>query len=204
MAEEAKKRHSHKRYWIAAVAGVLLLAIVTVLAWYLRSPQFEDLVRRKVIATLEDASGGRVDLKAFRWNLSTLTFQADGLTIHGLEGPDQYPYAHVDHMLARLHIISFLEREVSLEYVELQRPVIHVIVYPDGTTNAPEPAIRPAGSKSTVQELFNLEISHTNVHDGVLLLNERKLPLDCSVNDILASMTYDQLARRYDGSRTGG
>ena len=200
MAEEAKKRHSHKRYWIAAVAGVFLLAIVAALAWYLRSPQFEDLVRRKVIATLEDASGGRVDLKAFRWNLSTLTFQADGLTIHGLEAPDQLPYVHVDHMLARLHIISFVERQVSLEYVEVQRPVIHVIVYPDGTTNAPEPAIRQPGSKSTIQELFNLAVSRVNIHQGTLLLNERKLPLDCSANDILASMTYDHLAERYDGS----
>ncbi len=86
MAEEVKKRRSHKRLWVGAAIGGVLLAMVAVLVWYLRSPQFEDLVRRKLIATLEDATGGRVELTSFHWNLSKLAFQADGLTIHGTGG----------------------------------------------------------------------------------------------------------------------
>ena len=89
--------------------------IVIGLGWYLRSPQFADLVRRKLIATIEDATGGRVELAAFHWNLSQLAFEADGLTIHGLEAPGQLPYVHVDHALVRMHIISFLQRQISLE-----------------------------------------------------------------------------------------
>ncbi len=112
------------------------------LGWYLRSPQFADLVRRKLVATLEDATGGRVELAAFHWKLSQLAFEADNLTIHGLEGPEQLPYAHIDRALVRLHIISFIERQISLEQVELQHPVIHIIVHPDGTTNAPEPKVK--------------------------------------------------------------
>ena len=113
----------------------------------MRSPQFADFVRRKLIVTLEDATGGRVELASFHWNLSQLAFEADGLTIHGLEGPDQLPYVHVDHALVRLHIISFIERQISLEQLELQHPVIHLIVHPDGTTNAPEPKIKSTTSR---------------------------------------------------------
>ncbi len=198
MAEEAKTRHSRRRLWIGAAIGGVLLATAIALVWYLRSPQFADFVRRKLVASLEDATGGRVELASFRWNLSQLTFEADGLTIHGLEGPDQLPYAHVDRTLVRLHIISFVERQMSLEHIELQHPVIHIIVNPDGTTNAPEPKIK--SSKTAIQQLFDLAITRADLRDGMLLLNQRKIPLDFSASDIAVAMTYNHLAQRYDGN----
>jgi translocation and assembly module TamB len=198
MAEEVKTRPSRKSLWIVGVIAGVLLATALALGWYLRSPHFADFVRRKLIATLEDATGGQVELTSFRWNLSQLAFEADGLTIHGLEGPGQLPYAQVDRTLVRLHIISFVERRMSLERVELLHPVIHVIVNPDGTTNAPEPKIK--SSKAPIQQLFDLAIARADLRDGMLLLNQRKLPLDFSANDITAAMTYNHLARRYDGN----
>lgn len=85
MTEEVKKRRSHRRLWIGLTIGVVLLAGFVSLAAYLRSASFADFVRRKVIASIEDATGGRVEMAAFRWNLSQWAFEADDLTIHGLE-----------------------------------------------------------------------------------------------------------------------
>ncbi len=204
MAEELTKRRSHKRLWIGAAAGVVLLAIFVSAAWYLRSPSFADYVRRKLIVTLEDATGGRVEIASFHWNLSQLAFEADGLTIHGLEPADQLPYAHVDRVMVRLHIISLFERRFSLEQLELQRPVIHVIVYADGTSNAPQPKVEQAVNAEPVQQLFDLAIARTDVRDGMLLLNDRKLPLDFAANDVVAAMTYDAAAQRYNGNVQAG
>ncbi len=204
MAEELTKRRSHKRLWIGAAVGVVLLAIFVSAAWYLRSPSFADYVRRKLIATLEEASGGRVEIASFHWNLSQLAFEADGLTIHGLEPADQLPYAHVDRVMVRLHIISLFERRFSLEQLELQRPVIHVIVYADGTNNAPQPKVKQAVNAEPVQQLFDLAIARTDVRDGMLLLNDRKLPLDFAANDVVAAMTYDAAAQRYNGNVQAG
>jgi translocation and assembly module TamB len=200
MTEEVTTRHPHKRLWIWATVGVVLLAVVVSLAWYLRSPSFENFVRGKVIAALEDATGGRVEMAAFHWNLSQLALEADGLTIHGLEPRGESPYARVDRALVRLHIISFLGRQVSLEQVELWAPAIHIIVNPDGSTNAPEPKVKPDHPQTPVQQLFDLAIGRVDVHDGMLLLNEHKIALDFSVNQVVAAMTYDRLARRYDGT----
>jgi len=200
MAEDVTKRHPHKRLWIGAAVGVVLLALIVPPAWYLRSPSFEGFVRRKLIANLEEATGGRVQMASFRWNLSQLAFEADGLTIHGLEPASESPYAHVDRALVRLHIISFLQRQISLEHVELWAPAIHIIVNPDGSTNAPEPKVKPGHPKSPVQQLFDLAIARVDVHDGMLLLNQHKIALDFSVNQVLAAMTYDRLSQRYDGS----
>ena len=156
-------------------------------------------MRRKVIATLEDATGGRVDLQNFHWNLSRLEFEAKGLTIHGREGPDQLPYMHADCAHVRLHIVSFLETLVHLRYLELEHPVIHLIVYSDGTTNAPEPKVKHGNAKP-VEQLFNLAIGRAELRDGRLLLNDQELPLDFNADDIGASMTYDHGDQRYDGA----
>ncbi|MGA2369860.1 MAG: translocation/assembly module TamB domain-containing protein [Candidatus Korobacteraceae bacterium] len=200
MTEDVKTRHPHKRLWIGVTVGVVLLAVIASLAWYLRSPSFEDFVRRKLIANLEGTTGGRVEMAAFHWNLSQLAFEADGLTIHGLEPAGESPYAHVGRALVRLHVIALFERRFSLEQIELWAPAIHIIVNPDGSTNAPEPKVKPEHPKTPVQQLFDLAVARVDVHDGMLLLNQHKLALDFSVNQVIAAMTYDRLAHRYDAS----
>ena len=201
MAQQAKTPRSHKRLWIGAVVGLVSLAVFVGLATYLRSASFQNVVRRKVVAALADATGGRVEIAWFHWNLSQLAFEADDLTIHGLEPPGQLPYAQVDRAMVRLHRISFFERQFSIKRLELQRPIVHLIVNPDGSTNAPQPKVKNANGKSTVQELFALAIARADLRDGMLVINERKLPLDFSANDLSASMSYDDRdrPRRYLG-----
>jgi translocation and assembly module TamB len=202
MSEGTRIRHSHARLWIEAAIGVVLLAAAVALVWYVRSPRFAELVRRKTIAILEDATGGRVELHAFRWNLSRLEFDADDLTIHGLEAPGQQPYAHADRIHVRLHIISFVEKRISLKELILDRPAVHLIVNPDGTTNAPEPKVR--SSTTPVQQLFDLAIARLDLGNGLLVVNDRALPLDFAADDVTAAMTYDHDERRYDGSVQAG
>jgi len=199
MTEETKTRRSHARLWIGLGICVVLLAVVATVVWYMRSPAFEDFVRRKVVAGLEDATGGRVELHAFHWNLARLAFEADDLTVHGREAPDELPYGHADRVLIRLGITSVLRTRVRLKYVGLERPVIHLIVYPDGTTNAPEPRVK-ATNASRVQQLFDVAVSRADLRHGMLLLNDREIPLDFSANDLEAAMTYDRHDHRYDGT----
>ncbi len=198
MPEGTQIRRSHTRLWIEAAIGVVLLAATFFLVWYVRSPRFADLVRRKTIAALEDATGGRVELHAFHWNLFKLEFEADDLTIHGLEAPDERPYAHADRIYIRLHIISFVEKRINVKDLGLEHPVVHLIVNPDGTTNAPEPKVR--SNAAPVQQLFDLAIDHLNLSNGQLLVNDRTLPLDFAADDVIAVMTYDRVDSRYDGT----
>ena len=190
MTDEVKTTKRHKRLWIGAAVAVLLLATVVGLALYLRSASFGDLVRRNVVAALEDVTGGRVEMASFHWNLSQLAFEARDLTIHGLEPAGQLPYVHVNRAFVRVHLISLLERRFDVQRLELQNPEVHLIVNPDGSTNAPEPKVKRATNKSAVQELFELSIGRADLRDGMLLVNERKLPLDFSANDIVAQMSY--------------
>jgi translocation and assembly module TamB len=46
--------------------------------------------------------------------------------------------------------------------------------------------------------LFELQIDRLEIIDGVLLANERRIPLDFSANDLDAAITYDYADRRHD------
>jgi translocation and assembly module TamB len=187
MAEETPKRGSRRRIWRWAAVGIVLLAVMVSAVLYLRSAAFADLVRNRLVAAIEDATGGHVEIASFTWNLRELAFEADNLTIHGLEPAGDLPYAHVDRALVRLHIISFFGRQYSLERLELQRPVVHLIVNADGTTNAPQPKVKRG--KVAVQDLFDLAIARADLRDGMAEVNDRKLPLDFAANDVRLEMS---------------
>ena len=180
----------------------VVLVCAAALVWYLRSPQFADLVRGKVVAGIEDATGGRVELQSFRWNLSKLEFEAAGLTVHGLEPSNEAPLAQIATVRVRAHVISLVRRRVDLTYLELDRPQIHLMVQPDGKTNLPEPRVK--SNTGTVQQLFDLAIGRAELRNGSLLINDRALPLDGTADDISAAATFNRAERRYDGTLNVG
>ena len=108
--------------------------------------RFRIAFAARVVAELEKSTGGRVELKKFSWRLTHLEFEADDLTIHGLEAPDQVPYAHIDRLFVRLQILSFFRAKIGLNYLEGDHPVVHLIVYPDGSTNQPKPKQASTGN----------------------------------------------------------
>jgi translocation and assembly module TamB len=184
-------RRSRWRHVFRICAGVaILLAVsVAVLAWYANSAGFQDRVRRQVIATVEQATGGRVELKSFRWRLLHLEFEASDFTIHGLEGTGEIPYAHLDRLRVHAKILSFVGAKVGLSLLSADHPVFHLIIYPDGSTNQPIPKTVRNG-KPLGDTLFDLAIGRVEVVDGLAIINERKIPFDFSANNLAATITY--------------
>lgn len=175
-----------------------LLILMGALAWYATTDAFQARVRRRVVNEIERVTGGRVELGGFHTIPFRFRVEIRDLTIHGKENPSEVPYAHIDRLLAQVKIISVLGAEVGFDSLVLEHPVVHIIIYPDGTTNQPEPKIARASSETQVEQLFALSIRHLEVRQGVALWNEKKIPLDFDVNDVSADMTYSLLHRRYD------
>lgn len=198
--DETPAPRSRKRGMI--LAG-LFLAVILATAWYLRSDHFQNQVRNKVVTELERITGGRVELKAFTWNLSQLEFVAEDLTIHGLEPPDVAPYAHIDYLKIRVKILSVLQREIGLRFVGASRPHLHIIVNQDGSTNQPVPEARREGG-SALDVLFQLAIDRLEVAEGELLWNDHKIPLDFKAEKVSAVVSYDEATKRYDGRLSVG
>lgn len=194
-------RRMRGRRWLRAFGcglGVFVLLFVALL-WYSRTDSFHAWVHRKVVADLEDVTGGRVELGRIDWNLSRLDFVAQGLVVHGTEGVDQEPYLRSESITVNAKVLSWVGRQVGLRSIIIEKPVIHLIVYPDGHTNQPHPkqAQQPG---SSVQQLFDVKLDHAEVRDGVLVVNDRPMPFDFAADKVQAAMNYVAASQRFDGS----
>ena len=82
-------------------------------AWYTTTDDFQRRVGKEVVSVLEDSTGGKVDLGRITFNLWHLAIEADGLVIHGLEGPGEAPYLSADKIFVRVKIFDFLKRSAG-------------------------------------------------------------------------------------------
>ena len=181
---------------IAATASVTLLLLIAAIAWYSTTPGFNHRVRDIIITQLQNATGGRVELGALHLHLAQLGIEADNLTIHGKEAPGQIPFFHVVQLVAHLKIIDLLSGKIGLSYLGLSRPTIHIIVYPDGSTNTPTPKI-PISATAISNQIFNLAIDQAQINHAVFILNAHKFHFNAQANSLQANLSYDHLRNRY-------
>jgi translocation and assembly module TamB len=194
----AKPRRKFWKYLLSVLLGGLML--LGVAAWYMTTDSFQAWVRQRLVTELERITGGRVHLGSFHTVPFRLQVEVRNLTIHGLERPVEVPYAHVDRVVAEIKIISILGREFGFHTVLLEHPVVHIILYPDGTTNQPQPMLGQNSANGAVELLFSLSINRLDVRRGEVLWDNQRIPLDFVANDLSADMTYSLLHRGYEGN----
>jgi len=189
------------------IGGLLLLVIVLVggFAWYTTTGDFQQRMGKEIVSVLEDATGGRVELRAVDFSLWHLAIEVDGLVIHGLEGPGEAPYLAADKIQVRVKITSFLAHttgtgmasHVGLNLLRVEHPQLHLIVYKDGKTNQPMPK-HPSTSNEPVRDtLLDLKANEVALVNGVALLNDQAIPFDLDARDLNADVHYLSATDRY-------
>ena len=182
------------QYFISAF--LLFLLLFAGVLWYTTTDSFQRMVRGRLIAAIERATGGQAELGSF--HVVPLRFQVEvrDLTVHGKEPAGEIPYVHVDSMVATINLSAALGARVSFHSLILQHPVVHVIFYPDGSTNQPIPKQKGTGD---FEQLLAISIAKLDVRHGELFWQDQRLPLEFTSNDISADLTYSFLHRRYSG-----
>ena len=194
------RRRGLWRYLLIVLsAGLVLLGA---LAWFSTTASFQAWVRSRLIAELERVTGGRVELNSFHTIPFRFQVEVRDLTIHGKEGAGEVPYAHIDRLTAEIKLISVLGAEFGFHSVVMERPIIHIIISPDGSTNQPQPQVR--SDKSAVEQLLTLSIGRLQVQRGEFLINNRKVPFEFDGSDVAAALGYSFLHRRYEGDLSIG
>ncbi|MGH9503842.1 MAG: translocation/assembly module TamB domain-containing protein [Terriglobales bacterium] len=200
MSETAAKpgRRSIWKYllWLSVLGVLVVLAV----GWYSTTDSFRRLVRERLIATLGRITGGRVELASLHAVPFHFQVEVRNLTIHGREGPGEIPYAHVDSLMAQVKIWSLLRSELGLNYVVLDHPVVHIILYSDGTTNQPEPRVKQVSQTKTMEQIFALSVGRFEVRRGELIWGDQRMALDFALRDVSADMSYSFLRSRYEGN----
>lgn len=174
------------------------LIVFSLLAWYVTTNSFQQMVRRRVIASAEKITHGRVELGELHTIPFRLRVDARNLTIHGRESSDQQPLLQVDRVQAEMKIISILSTTVGLHSLVLDHPVVHIIDYPDGTTNAPTPPGKLSADQGPLEELISLAVSHIAVQRGELLWQDKRVSFDFAARDLALLLNHSLLRRQYE------
>lgn len=184
--------------WSVLSLILLVIAAIMGLAWYTTTDDFQHRVRKEVVKVLEDATGGRVELGSIQFSLKHLAVEANRFVIHGLEAPGEAPYLSAEKIQLRLEVFNFFQHtagmglasHVSLNYLRVDRPQIHLIIAKDGKTNQPVPK-HPNNSTTPVTDtLLDLKAKKVEVANGVALLNDRAIPFNLATNDLNAEVHY--------------
>ncbi|MGA3159609.1 MAG: translocation/assembly module TamB domain-containing protein [Terracidiphilus sp.] len=202
---EARRPSRLRRFFLRhlplSVAVIAILLAVTTIALYFAasSAAFENFVRRRMVNRLETATGGRVEIASFHWSLLNLQAEAGGLVIHGLEAPGEAPYAQVERVRAKLSVLGFLSPRIQLDDLEISQPQFHLIVYPDGSTNQPQPRKHRKPGEPALDRFFDLKAAHVVVVQGDLDyenraedfdFQDRHIPLDFAAGDLSLRFAY--------------
>jgi translocation and assembly module TamB len=191
--------------WTLGALLLLVLVLLGGLAWYSTTPDFNRRVGAEVVSVLEAATGGRVELGHISFDLWHLAIEANGLVIHGLEGPGEAPYLAADKILVRVKIVTFVQHttgtglasHIGLDLLRVEGPRVHLIVDKDGKTNQPVPK-HPTKSTEPVQDtLLDLKARDVELVHGVARLNDRAIPFNLAAQDLNANVHYLSATDRY-------
>jgi translocation and assembly module TamB len=176
----------------------LLIVIALVIAFQatVRTDWFQHKVRDRVIAELERATGGRVELGAFLFDPGTMTISITRLVIRGTEQPPDPPLLSIPSLRVELSLVSLLSAQVSVRALHVQSPEVHLTVAGDGTTNLPGGA-RGAASIDGMETLLDLAVDRLEVQQGSLYWNNVPYRLSMRGAGLQLGTRYEAAEERY-------
>ena len=191
--------------WTVATIGLVLVALVTALAIYSTTADFQRRMTTQLANVLEDATGGRVEVSHITLDVWHLAAEVDGLIIHGLEGPTDAPYLSAEKILVRIKVLSFLGHatgtesvsRIALDYLRVESPRAHILVDKDGKTNIPTPRKQNKSTEPIADTLLNLKAQKVEVVQGLAVVNDRAIPFNLAAQDLNAELHYLAATDRY-------
>ena len=106
---------------LAGLAGALVALTLTAI-FLTQTAWFRSELRQRMIAELEEATGGRVEIENLDFDWRTLTASVRNLTIHGTEPGSEAPLFRADSIRVGLRIVSIWRQEIDLASLAVNRP----------------------------------------------------------------------------------
>jgi len=177
---------------LGVVAGVGAISVS-------RTDWFHNFVREKIVTSVEEGTGGKVDIGSFDFDWHYLRATIRNFVIHGLEAANEPPLLRANLLQVDLKLLSPLRGFIDIHYLLIDTPQANVIVFPDGRTNIPEPKIKKQSDKSGLETVVNLAIGKFDLRNGSVLFAQRKTELNASGANLRAEIGYDPLNHSYSG-----
>src|SRR5512141_1791113 len=101
---------------IATIVGASIAGLIVI-----RTDWFQNWVRQKIVSATEEATGGRVELHAFRLDLFS-TATASGFVIHGSEPAGAAPLFQARTVQLGFKLFTGLKHLIDLRSLTVDEP----------------------------------------------------------------------------------
>ncbi|HEX4770120.1 MAG TPA: translocation/assembly module TamB domain-containing protein [Bryobacteraceae bacterium] len=179
--------------WLVTALAVGIVAVCVTGIFVLRSQWLSNLVRLRTVAAIERATGGRVDLRSFHFDWSSLTAEFQDLVVHGTEPPSAPPMFETPSIRITFPLTALLRRQIVIQSMRVDRPQIYLLVRPDGSTNMPQ--IRNGSISMT--DLLSLQIGSFAFHNGSVRTDVQRIPLEAQGRNLSLLLRYAQQPAHY-------
>ncbi len=183
--------------WIAGLSLAAVAVAATGLA-VLRSQWFEQKLRTRIVAAIDNATGGRASLDRFQFDWRTLHVVITGFLLHGTEPAGEPPLLAAPRIDVNLRLFGPGPRLAGISYLGLTSPRANIIVNPDGATNIPTPRTRST-SGSPLSTIVNLAIGRFDLEHGTFDVAGHRLRFSAHGRDLRALLAYDRRNHAYQG-----
>src|SRR5579883_972526 len=184
---------------IAIGAAALVILAVAALLIVIRTEWFRSYVREKIVAAIQEGTGGVTEIGSFTFDASHLHARLTGLVIHGTEPPGAPPFVRVESVDLYAQLFSG-GRIAGISALQIDRPQANVLVFPDGRTNIPTPKPSAPSKKTALETVVDLAVGHFELRNGTLSYNAQpQPPLNIRANNLHAQLWYRVLQRDYQG-----
>ncbi|MBV8866028.1 MAG: translocation/assembly module TamB domain-containing protein [Acidobacteriaceae bacterium] len=183
-----------------ALAGTVALAFIAAVVT-IQTPWFAKFAGEKIIALVEDSTGGRAEIGSFQLDLWHLTVRIRNFMLHGTEPPGSDPLARIALLELRLKLFSGFKKAVDLQYLGIDHPQVNLVLLPDGSTNIPQPKIPKQPSQTpALQTVVDLAVNRFQLENGIFKVVGRKTAISAEGENLRALLNYNILKPSYVGN----
>jgi translocation and assembly module TamB len=180
--------------FVSFVVVLFFAAIITV-----QTNWFREYLKNKIVAAVEDGTGGKAEIGTFALDWTHLRVIATGFVIHGSEPPGSPPWLRARRIQLDLHLFTSLSHILNLSYFGVDRPEMTVVVSPDGHTNIPTPKQPSSSNETPLETVVDLAVSHFELTNGFVSFNSQKQALDLRAENLRVQLWYSVLKQGYHG-----
>jgi translocation and assembly module TamB len=184
---------------VIAAAGLIVTLVIAVLL-VVRTAWFRNYVRQQIVSSVEDSTGGRVEVKAFDFDESHLHATVTDFVIHGTEPASAAPFVSIPRIEIDFRLFPRLKRLYGISFIDVSRPQVNVSLQADGHSNIPTPNKKSASNQSTLETVVDLAVDRFVLEDGLLTLFSVRQPLTVRGSGVRARLDFSLAKQAYGGT----
>lgn len=177
---------------VALTAAFVIFAVLLVK----HSPSVRRTILGKVERYAEESTGMQLSIRDFKFDLSSLTLQLEGIEAHGQGAQSMLPLLQVERLAADIKVDSLLRGQWHLQSLTIRHPVIRLSRDNSSGGNSLQPQANPEAS---IGKIFDLAVQKCLIDSGEIYFNDVSSRLEAELNHLQVKAEFDRSRNSYQG-----